>query len=166
MELLYNELSSKFLFQVMQLPLWRSSVIIDFRYNELQPVLRSPLYRDFIVYVFKIICTEVVHISSFCITEFLYNRFFESPLEVCYTKVRLYAIICCEALDFLTGRRSIWFKPGKSCDEGKSFYEEVPESPATKAYRDIVRRESTVISCSAFAFHRGISRMFQIDLVG
>lgn len=35
---------------------------------------------------------------------------------------------------------------GKACDEGKSFVEEVPESPATKAYIDITTRTS---DCSA-----------------
>jgi nitrogenase subunit NifH len=32
---------------------------------------------------------------------------------------------------------------GASCDEGKSFLDEYPDSPATGAYLDIVQREST-----------------------
>ncbi|CAM5086939.1 unnamed protein product [Natator depressus] len=30
--------------------------------------------------------------------------------------------------------------PGKSCDKGQSFLSEIPESPATSSYRNIIQR--------------------------
>jgi Mrp family chromosome partitioning ATPase len=44
-------------------------------------------------------------------------------------------------LEFL-GKVPLDPRIGKSCDEGKSFLDEWPDSPATEAYLDIVQRES------------------------
>ncbi len=45
------------------------------------------------------------------------------------------------------------FLQGKCCDEGKSFLSEIPDSPAAKAYRDIIHSEPQISLISVHAMY-------------
>lgn len=59
--------------------------------------------------------------------------------------------------------------PGQCCDEGKSFLSEVPNSPAAKAYADII--EGLILSlsiaqhCTVFSSHTVLVKRCQAKTV-
>ena len=57
------------------------------------------------------------------------------------------------------------FVSGKCCDEGKSFLEEVPDSPATQAFISIIQRKYRNSLSNNIFFDQSKSKAFADDKI-